>query len=65
MKVRAEGCYSGGKFYFRVTVPAGLENAGQRFRVNGLEWGRKQASEALDELCRFGAVRRNIRFEVE
>lgn len=65
MKVRVEGCYSGGKFYFRVTVPEGLRCAGQRLRVAGMEWGRKQASEALDELCRLGAVRRNIRFEVE
>ena len=65
MKVRAEGCCAGARFYFRVTVPKGLQYEGSRFHVSGMEWGREQARAALDELCRLGARRRNIRFEVE
>ena len=67
MKVRAEGCYGGGQFFYRVTVPVdrGLRHEGTRFRVAGDTWGRPQAREALDMLGRVGARRRNVRFAVE
>jgi hypothetical protein len=65
--VRVEGCCSGSHFYFRVTVPYGygLRYEGTRFRVEGMDWKREQASRALDTLCRMGAKRRSVRFEHE
>lgn len=67
MRVRVEGCYAGGKFYYRVTVPRGkgLRYEGTRFRVEGMDWKREQARRALDTLCRMGALRRVVRFEHE
>lgn len=67
MRVRVEGCYAGGKFYYRVTVPVGkgLRYEGTRFRVEGMDWKREQARQALDTLCRMGARRRVVRFEHE
>jgi len=67
MKVRVEGCCAGSKFYFRVTVPVGrgLRYEGTRFRVDGADWTREQARQALDTLCRMGAKRRSVRFEHE
>ena len=67
MKVRVEGCYAGGKFYYRVTVPHSVpgRHAGRRFRVYGDKWRREQAQEALAELERAGVKRSLVRFEHE
>jgi hypothetical protein len=50
-----------------VTVPTGyrLRYEGTRFRVDGVDWGREQARQALDTLERMGAKRRTVRFEHE
>jgi hypothetical protein len=67
MRVRVEGCEANGRFHFRVTVPTGyrLRYEGTRFRVEGMDWGREQARQALDTLERMGARRRTVRFEHE
>ena len=58
MNIRIEATWTGHKMGFTVYIP----NGGQYF-VNGEDWGRKQATEALDIMEKLhGLTRRNIRF---
>lgn len=63
MKVKVEGCWSGGeKFSFRLTFK---DRWGRWHRegVSGQDWTRKIASEALDILeSLYNIPRRTVRF---
>lgn len=61
MKVRVEACWNGHKHYFRLTIPP----KSSREFVVAEQWGRKEATEALDLLeYVYKIPRKSVRFDV-
>lgn len=63
MKVKVEGCWSGGnRYHYRLTLPNGAREIISH--GEGDSWDRNMASRALDKLENLhGLKRKNIRFD--